>query len=177
MCSDKEPNSITNNILTNQSDCKDTWGSERSRSGTLDIHEGHAVDDNDYTYNTPNCHKLSNRDNLQHHDTCQPLWLQEPSEMPPELLPYPDPSEASERSSLPLTSLSSLPKKDDIEPATLSMNTERPDASWSLCLAPAKEYGGAEPEEELEMREGTGVRKGGASPDQEFGRGIGIGVP
>ena len=56
------------------------------------------------------------------------------------------------------------------------MNTESPDASWNLCLAPAKKYGRAKPEEELEMREGTGLRRGGASPNQEFGRGTGIAV-
>ena len=55
-------------------------------------------------------------------------------------------------------------------------STERPNASWSLCLAPAKKYTGAKPEEESEMREGTGLRRGGASPHLEFGRGTGIGV-
>ena len=39
--SDKEHNDITN-ILTNQSDCKNIWGSSRSRPVTLDIHQGHA---------------------------------------------------------------------------------------------------------------------------------------
>ena len=96
--------------------------------------------------------------------------------MTPEPLPYPDPSEASETSSLLPTFLSSPPKKDDIEPDTLSMYTESSNLSWSLCLAPAKKNGGVELEEELEMREGTGLRKGGASPCQEFGGGIGTGV-
>ena len=96
--------------------------------------------------------------------------------MPPELLPYPDPSEDSERSSLPPTSLSLPPKKDNIEPDASLMNTERPDASWSLCLAPAKKYSGAKLEEESEMREGTGLRRGAPSPNQEFGGGIGIGA-
>ena len=69
-------------------------------------------------------------------------------------LPYPDPSEASERSSLLLASLSSLLKKDDIEPVASSMYTERPDASsiyterpdasWNLDLAPTKKNGGVE---------------------------------
>ena len=138
------------------------------------IHEGHAEDGIDYIYNTPNHHEHGNWDIQQHHETYQPLWPQEPSETAPVPLPYPDPSEASERfSSLPV-SLFSPPKKDDTKPATLSMNMERPDVSWNLCLAPAK-YGGAEPEEELEMREGTGLRRGAASPDREFGREIGIG--
>ena len=39
-----------------------------------------------------------------------------------------------------------------------------------------KEECGVELVEELEMREGTGLRRGGASPDQEFGRGIGTGA-
>ena len=39
-----------------------------------------------------------------------------------------------------------------------------PNASWNLSLAPTKKNGGAEPEEELEMREGIGLRKGAASP-------------
>ena len=45
--------------------------------------------------------------------------------MTPEPLPCPDPSEASEKSSLLPASLSSLPKKDNIEPNALSMNMER----------------------------------------------------
>ena len=89
--------------------------------------------------------------------------------MPAKPLPCPDPSEASEKSSLLLTSLLSPLKKDNIEPVVSSMYMERPDASWRLCLAPAKKYGGAKLEEELEMREGTGLRRGGASPDLEFG--------
>ena len=58
----------------------------------------------------------------------------------------------------------SPPKKDDIKPNASSIYTERPDLSWSLCLAPAKKNGRVEREEELEMREGTGLRRGGASP-------------
>ena len=114
------------NILTNQSDCKDTWGSSRSRPGTLDIHEGHAEDGNNYAYKTPNHHEPGNQNTLQCHDT---YWLQqlpEPSGMPPVSLPYQDPSEASERSSLPPTSSLLLPKKDNIEPVALSMYTESP---------------------------------------------------
>ena len=84
--------------------------------------------------------------------------------MTPEPLPYPNPSEASEIPSLLPTSLLLLPKKDDIKPDALSMYMERPDLSWSLCLAPAKKNGRVELEEELEMREGTGLRRGGASP-------------
>ena len=76
----------------------------------------------------------------------------------------PDPSEASETSSSLLASLSLLPKKDGIEPVTSSMYTERPDLSWNLCLGPAKKYGEAEPVEESEMREGTGLMREEASP-------------
>ena len=76
MWSDKEPDVITNNILTNQSDRKDTWGSDRSRPGTPDIHEGCAEDDNDYTYKTPNYLAHSNQDTLQHCETyCQEIGL------------------------------------------------------------------------------------------------------
>ena len=71
-CSDKKPDDITTNILTNQSDCKDTWGSSRNRPGTLDICEDHAEDDIDCAYNTPNHHELGNRDILQCHDTYLP---------------------------------------------------------------------------------------------------------
>ena len=54
--------------------------------------------------------------------------------MTPEPLPYPDPSEASEiPSSLPTSLLSPL-KKDDTEPDASSMNMERPELSWNLCL-------------------------------------------
>ena len=50
---------------------------------------------------------------------------------------------------------------------------ERSSLSWNLCLAPTKKNGGVELEEELEMREGTGLMKGAVSPCLEFGRGIG----
>ena len=96
--------------------------------------------------------------------------------MTPEPLPYPDPSEASERSSLPPTSPLSLLKKDDIKPDALSMYMESPDLSWSLCLVPAKKNNGVEPVEESEMREGTGLMMEGASPCLEFGGGTGIGA-
>ena len=56
------------------------------------------------------------------------------------------------------------------------MYAERPNLSWSLCLAPAKKNGGVELVEELEMWEGTGLMRGGASPCQEFGGGTGIGA-
>ena len=56
------------------------------------------------------------------------------------------------------------------------MYTERPDLSWNLCLAPAKKYGGVEPAEESEMREGTGLRREEASPCLEFGGEIGTGA-
>ena len=114
MWSDKEPNHITNNILTNQSDHKDIWGSNRSRPGTPDIHEGCAVDGNNYIYNTPNHLEHNNWDILLHLETYQPQWPPEPSEMPPMPLPYPDPSEASERSSSLQVSPSLPLKKADI---------------------------------------------------------------
>ena len=65
---------------------------------------------------------------------------------------------------MPPASLSSLPKKDDNELVASSMYTERPDLSWNLDLAPAKKYGGVEPAEESEMREGTGLMREEASP-------------
>ena len=102
--------------------------------------------------------------------------LPEPSGMTPEPLPYPDSSEASETSSLVPTSLSSPPKKDDIEPDASSMYTERPSLSWALCLAPTKKNSRVESVEELEMREGTGLMRGAVSPCLDFGRGIGIGA-
>ena len=71
-CSNEEPDNITTKILTNQNDHKDTSGSNRSRPGTADKHEGCAEDGIDYDYNTPNHHELDNRDNLQCHDTYQP---------------------------------------------------------------------------------------------------------
>ena len=58
-------------------------------------------------------------------------------------------------SSLLPISLLLLLKKDNIADDVSLMNTEWPDASWSLCLVPAKKNGRAELEEELEMREGT----------------------
>ena len=61
---EEESDDITDKILTNQNDCKDTWGSDRSRPETPDIHEGHAEDGNDYTYKTPNHHELGNQDSL-----------------------------------------------------------------------------------------------------------------
>ena len=94
--------------------------------------------------------------------------------MTPEPLPYPDPSEVSETSSLLPTSLLLPPKKDDNEPIASSMNTESPDLSWNLDLAPAKKNGGVKPAEELEMREGIGLMTEGASPCLEFGGGTGI---
>ena len=101
------------------------------------------------------------------------MTLPKPSGMTPEPLPYPDPSEASETSSSLLTSLLSLPKKDDIEPCASLMYTERPDLSWNLYLALAKKNGGVDPAEELEMRKGIGLMREEASPCREFGGGTG----
>ena len=94
--------------------------------------------------------------------------------MTPEPLPCPDPSEASERSSLLPASLLSPLKKDNIEPDALSMYTERPGLFWNLCLAPAKKNGGVELVEEVEMREGIRLMRKEASPCLKFGGGIGI---
>ena len=174
--SDNEPNDITERILTNQSDHKNTWGSGRSRPDPPDTHEGRAEDGIDYVYKTPNSHEHGTPNNPEDHERYPPQPRPTPSGMTPEPLPYPDPSEAYERSSSLLTSLSSPPKKDDTEPDASSMNTERPDLSWNLCLAPAKKYGGVEPVEESEMREGTGLMRAEASPCREFGRGTGIGA-
>ena len=162
--SEEEPDSITNNILTNRNDHKDTLGSGRNKPGTLDIHEGCAEDGNDYTYKTPSCHEHDNRDTLQLHGTYPLQQPAEPSETPPEPLPYPDPSEVSKMSSSPPTSLLSLLKKDDIKPDSLSMYMERR-GLWNLCLTPLEKFGRAELEEELEMREGIGLMRGRASPD------------
>ena len=94
--------------------------------------------------------------------------------MTPEPLPFPDPSEASETSSSLPASLLLLPKKDDSDPVTLLMYTERPALSWNLCLAPAKKNSGVDLAEELEMREGIGLMREEASPCREFGGGTGI---
>ena len=173
---DDESNDITNSILTNRDDCKNTWGSGRSRPDPPDTHEDRAEDDNDYTYKTPNLLEHGTQNNQEDHGRYPPQPWPTPSEMTPEPLPYPDPSEASETSSLLPASLSSPLKKDDNEPVASSMYMERPAPSWSLCLAPAKKYGGVEPAEESEMREGTGLRREEASPCLEFGGGTGIGA-
>ena len=149
-------------------------GSDRSRPDPPDTHEDHAEGGNNYVYRTPNPLEHDTQNNQEDHGRCPPQPWPTPSGMTREPLPCPDPSEASERSSSLLTSLSLPPKKDDIKPVALSMYTERPDLSWSLCLAPAKKHGRVEPAEELEMREGTGLRREEASPDLEFGGEIGI---
>ena len=171
-----EPNDITNCILTNQNDCKNTSGSSRNRPDPPDTHEDHAEDGNDYVYKTPNPLEHDTQNNPEDHGRYPPQLLPKPSGRTPEPLPCPDPSEASETSSSLLTSLSSPPKKDDNKPVTSSMYTERPDLSWNLCLVPAKKYGGVEPAEESEMREGTRLRREEASPCLEFGGGTGTGA-
>ena len=174
--SDNKPNVITSSILTNRNDCKNTWGSGRSRPDPPDIHGDCAEGGNDYAYKIPNLLEHGTQNNQEDCGRYPPQPQPTPSGMTPEPLPYPDPSEASETSSLLPTSLSSPPKKDNSEPVTSSMYTERPDLSWNLCLAPAKKYGGVEPAEESEMREGTGLRREEASPCLEFGGGIGTGA-
>ena len=174
--SDNEPNDITSRILSNRNDYKNTSGSDRGKPGPPDTHEDRAEGGNDYVYKTPNLLEHDTQNNREDRGRCPPQPRPTPSGMTPEPLPYPDPSEASETSTSLLTSLLSPPKKDDNEPVASSMNTERPVPSWSLCLAPAKKYGGVEPAEESEMREGTGLRREEASPDLEFGGGIGTGA-
>ena len=176
MQSNSEPNHITNCILTNQSDRKNTWGSGRSKPDPRDTHEDRAEDDIDYVYRTPNHLEHNTQNNLEDHGKCPPQPWPIPSGTTPEPLPYPDPSEASETSSSLLASLSLPLKKDNNEPGASSMYTERPNLSWNLCLAPAKRNGGDEPAEESEMKEGTGLRREGASPCLEFGGGTGTGV-
>ena len=139
-------------------------GSDRSRPDPPDTHEDCAEDGNDYVYRTPSLLKHGIPNNQEDHGRCPPQPLPKPSGMTPEPLPCPDPSEASETSSSLRASLLSPPKKDDNEPVASSMYTERPDLSWNLCLAPARKYGGVEPAEESEMREGTGLRREEASP-------------
>ena len=151
-------------------------GLGRSRLDPPDTHEDRAEGGNNYVYKIPNPLEHNTQNNQEDHGRCPPQPWPTPSGMTPEPLPYPDPSEAYETSSWLPTSLSSPPKKDDNEPDASSMYTERPDLSWNLCLAPAKKYGGVEPAEELEMREGTGLMMEGASPCLEFGGGTGIGV-
>ena len=125
--SDEEPNVITTSILTNQSDRKNTWGSDRSKPDPPDIHEDRAEGDNGYIYRTPNHLEHDTRNNQEDHGRCPPQLRPTPSGMTPEPLSYPDPSEASGTSSSLPTSLLSPPKKDDIELVALSMYTERPD--------------------------------------------------
>ena len=174
--SDNEPRDITNRILTNQNDRKNTWDSGRSKPDPLGTHEDHAEGGNDYVYKTPNPLEHDTQNNQEDHGICPPQRRPTPSRMTPVPPPCPDPSEASETSSLLPASLSSPLKKDDNEPVALSMYTERPDLSWNLNLAPAKKYGGVELAEESEMREGTGLMKEEASPCLEFGGGIGTGA-
>ena len=174
--SDEEPNVITRSILTNQNDCKNTLGSSRSKPDPPDTHEDRAEGGNDYVYKTPNPLEHDTPNNQEDHGRCPPQPRPKPSGMTPEPLPCPDPSEASETSSSLLTSLLSLLKKDDNELVASSMYTERPNLSWNLCLAPTKKYGGVEPAEESEIREGTGLRREEASPCLEFGGGIGTGA-
>ena len=174
--SDKGPNDITDRILTNQNDRKNTLGSSRSRPDPPDTHEDHVEGGNDYVYKTPSPLEHDTPNNPGDHGRYPPQPRPTPSGMTPEPLPYPDPSEASGTSSSLPTSLLSPPKKDDNEPVASSIYTERPDPSWNLCLAPAKKYGGVEPAEESEMREGTGLRREEASPCLEFGGGTGTGA-
>ena len=173
---DQEPNVITNSILTNQNDRKNTWDSGRSRPDPPDTHEDRAEDGNNYVYKTPNLLEHDTQNNQEDHGRCPPQPRPKRSGMTPKPPPCPDPSEASEMSSSLLTSHLSPPKKDNIKPTASLMYTERPTLSWNLCLVPAKKNGGVKLAEELEMREGTGLMREGASPCLEFGRGTGTGA-
>ena len=104
--SDDKSNDITNNILTNQNDCKNNLGSSRSKPDPPDTHEDCAEGDINYVYRTPNHLELDTQNNQEDHGRCPPQPRSTPSEMTPEPPPYPDPSEASETSSSLLTSLS-----------------------------------------------------------------------
>ena len=171
-----EPNHITNCILTNQSDCKDTCGSDKSRPDPPDIREGRAEDGINYVYRIPNCLKHDSRNNREDHGKCPPQPQPTPSGMTPELPLCPDPSEASERSSSLPTSLLFPPKKDYTKPVASLMYTERLGLFWNLCLAPVKKNSGVKLAEELEMRERIGLMREEASPCLEFGGGTGIRV-
>ena len=54
--------------------------------------------------------------------------------------------------------------KDNTVVDTLSMNMERPDASWNPDLAPTKKNSRFELEEELEMREKIELMRGALFP-------------
>ena len=81
--SDGEPNDITTHILTNQSDCKDTWDSSKSRPATLDTHEDCAEGGTNYVYNTPSHLEYGNQNNQEDHETCPPQLQPTPSGMTP----------------------------------------------------------------------------------------------
>ena len=114
--SDKESDNITSSILINRNNHKDIWGSDRSKPDPPDIHGDHAGDGNDYVYRTPNCLELSNRSIQEDHEKCPPQPWPTPSGMTPEPLPYLDPSEASERSSSPPTSLCPRQRRITLSP-------------------------------------------------------------
>ena len=88
-CLKQPDNVITKQIQTNQSDHKDTSGSDRNKPGSLDKHRDCAEGDNNYTHSTPNHCKPNNPDTLRDHDTDHHLLLTKPSGMLP--LPHPDP--------------------------------------------------------------------------------------
>src|ERR1700743_2547038 len=92
--SDNEPNDITNRILTNQNDHKNTWGSGRSTPDPPDTHEDRAEDGNDYVYRIPNPLAHDTQNNPEDHGKCplQPRPI--PSGTTPEPPPCPPPSEA-----------------------------------------------------------------------------------
>ena len=150
-------------------------GSDRNKHDPPGKHEGHAEDDTNYVVSTPNHLEHNNQNNQEGHETYPPQLRLKPSGMIPVPHPFPDPSEASEKSSsLPVSPLLP-PRKDNIAGPILSMNTVCPENPWKCLCAPIKKNGGFEPVEELEMREGMGLMRGAESPCQEFGRGTGNG--
>ena len=70
--SDNKPNDITNRILTNQNDCKNTSGSSRSRPDPPGTHEDRAEGGSDYVYRTPNLLEHDIPNNQEDHGRCPP---------------------------------------------------------------------------------------------------------
>ena len=66
----EKPNDITNCILTNQSDRKNTWGSDRSKPDPPDTHEDRAEGDIDYVYRIPSHLKHDTQNNQEDHGRC-----------------------------------------------------------------------------------------------------------
>ena len=138
MQSEHQSNDITNSVLTNQNDCKDTWDSDRSKPNPLDKHGGHTEGENDYIYSIPNCHELNNQDNPEDHETYPHQLQPEPSKMPPLPCPSSYPSEAFEKFSfLPVLPLLLLRKDDIVNPVSL-MNMVCPIILGNAFMCPQR---------------------------------------